>query len=114
MTLFRCTWFDVYDQKRGVKMDEYGFVSVNRRRCLNINEPLVLVSQASQVFYVIDHSNKGWHIVQNVQQRDSFDILEKKNHDLEEKNNSLRFAASSCLLLLHYFFMVMILYSIFW
>ncbi|KAH0724548.1 hypothetical protein KY284_000413 [Solanum tuberosum] len=35
--------------ERGVKMDEYGFVSVNRRRYLKINEPFVLASQASQV-----------------------------------------------------------------
>ncbi|KAH0643766.1 hypothetical protein KY290_035217 [Solanum tuberosum] len=35
--------------ERGVKMDEYGFVSVNRRRYLKINEPFVKASQASQV-----------------------------------------------------------------
>jgi len=43
-------WFDVYDQKRGVNMDEYGFVTVNSWRYLKINEPFVLASQASQVF----------------------------------------------------------------
>ncbi|KAH0681571.1 hypothetical protein KY284_022656 [Solanum tuberosum] len=47
--LFRCMWFDVYDQMRGVKTDEHGFVSVNRRRYLKINEPFVLASEASQV-----------------------------------------------------------------
>ncbi|WMV54979.1 hypothetical protein MTR67_048364 [Solanum verrucosum] len=83
--LFRCMWFD---QKRGVKMDEYGFVSANRRRYLKINEQFVLASQASQVFYAIDHSNKGWHIVQKVQPRDAFDNLEKKYDDLEELDNS--------------------------
>jgi len=86
--LFRCMWFDVYDQNRGFKMDEYGSVSANRRRYLKINEPFVLASQASQVFYAIDHSNKGWHIVQKVQPRDSFDNLEKKDDDLEELDNS--------------------------
>ena len=36
--------------KRGeLKMDEY----------FKMNEPFKLVSHASQVFYVIDHSNKG-------------------------------------------------------
>ncbi|XP_070021633.1 uncharacterized protein [Nicotiana sylvestris] len=32
IALFRCTWFDVYDQEKGVKIYEYGFVSVNRHR----------------------------------------------------------------------------------
>uniref|UniRef100_A0A3Q7FIW5 Uncharacterized protein n=1 Tax=Solanum lycopersicum TaxID=4081 RepID=A0A3Q7FIW5_SOLLC len=41
-------------------MDEYGFVSVNRRRCLNINEPLVLVSQASQVRFNLEKQKKFW------------------------------------------------------
>lgn len=55
---------------------------------LKINEPFGLASQASQVFYAIDHSNKGWHIVQKVQPRDSFDNLEKKDDDLEDLDNS--------------------------
>ncbi|WMV51053.1 hypothetical protein MTR67_044438 [Solanum verrucosum] len=32
--LFQCTWFDVYDQKKGVKMDEYGFVDMNPSKTL--------------------------------------------------------------------------------
>ncbi|XP_059279095.1 uncharacterized protein LOC132033211 [Lycium ferocissimum] len=84
VVLFRCLWFDVYDQERGIKEDKYGFVSVNRQRFLKINEPFVLANQASQVFYVNDLSNKGWHVVRKVQPRDSFDVGEKEDDDLEE------------------------------
>jgi len=57
--LFRCNWFDVYDKIKGVKKDEYDFVSVNPGRVLKTNEPFILAEQASQVFYAIDNSNKG-------------------------------------------------------
>ncbi|WMV29726.1 hypothetical protein MTR67_023111 [Solanum verrucosum] len=56
--LFRCNWFDVYGKVKGVKIDEYDFVSVNPRRFLKTNEPFVLANQASQVFYANDNSNK--------------------------------------------------------
>ncbi|KAH0729502.1 hypothetical protein KY290_000621 [Solanum tuberosum] len=81
--LFRCAWFDVYDQERGIKVDEYGFVSVNRKRLLKVKEPFVLANQASQVFYVDDLSNKGWHVVRKVQPRDSFDVGENTDGDLD-------------------------------
>ncbi|XP_060182268.1 uncharacterized protein LOC132611929 [Lycium barbarum] len=84
VVLFRCLWFDVFDQERGIKVDKYGFVSVNRQRFLKINEPFVLANQASQVFYANDLSNKGWHVVRKVQPRDSFDVGEKEEDDLEE------------------------------
>ncbi|WMV07966.1 hypothetical protein MTR67_001351 [Solanum verrucosum] len=57
--LFRCNWFDVYDKIKGIKTDEYDFVSVNPSRFLKTNEPFVLANQASQVFYASDNSNKG-------------------------------------------------------
>ncbi|XP_057993145.1 uncharacterized protein LOC131174101 [Hevea brasiliensis] len=52
VVLFRCNWWDVYDRVRGVKIDEYGGVSVNCKRTLKTNEPFILANQASQVFYV--------------------------------------------------------------
>ncbi|WMV45959.1 hypothetical protein MTR67_039344 [Solanum verrucosum] len=42
--LFRCTWFDVYDQKKGVKMDEYGFVDMNPSKTLQYE-----MGQASKI-----------------------------------------------------------------
>nr|XP_016473713.1 PREDICTED: uncharacterized protein LOC107795561 [Nicotiana tabacum] len=86
--LFRCMWFDLYDQEKRVKMDEYGFVSVSCQRLLKTNEPFVLANQALQVFYVDDPSNKGWHVARKVLPHDTFDILQEKDDDLENLDNS--------------------------
>ncbi|WMV10036.1 hypothetical protein MTR67_003421 [Solanum verrucosum] len=86
--LFRCNWFDVYDEIRGVKKDEYDFVSVNPSRFLKTNEPFILADQASQVFYANDNSNKGWQVVRKTQPRDSFDIVEQIDDDTVELGSS--------------------------
>jgi len=44
--MLHCKWLDVYDKLRGIKMDEYGFVSVNCNRQLKSNEPFILASHA--------------------------------------------------------------------
>ena len=75
-------WFDVYDQQRGNKVDEYDFIRVNCKRFLKINEPFVLADQASQVFYADDLANNGCHTVQKVQARDSCDVGDKEDDDL--------------------------------
>ena len=74
VVMFRCKWFDVSDKLRGIKMDEYGFVSVNCNRQLKSNEPFILASQASQAFYAIDQVNKGWHVVLKSQPQYSGDM----------------------------------------
>ncbi|KAH0655500.1 hypothetical protein KY285_030382 [Solanum tuberosum] len=82
--LFRCNWFDVYDEIKGVKKDEYDFVSVNPDRFLKTNEPFVLADQAFQVFYANDNSNKGWQVVRKTQPRDSYEIVEQMHDDIVE------------------------------
>ncbi|WMV08999.1 hypothetical protein MTR67_002384 [Solanum verrucosum] len=84
VTLFRCNWFDVYDEIKGVKKDEYDFVSANPDRFLKTNEPFVLADQASQVFYAKDNSNKGWQVVRKTQPRDSYEIVEQMDDDIVE------------------------------
>ncbi|KAH0698096.1 hypothetical protein KY289_015578, partial [Solanum tuberosum] len=88
--LFRCNWFDVYDEIKGVKKDEYDFVSVNPDRFLKTNEPFVLVDQASQVFYANDNSNKGWQVVRKTQPRDSYEIVEQMHDDIVELGSPLQ------------------------
>lgn len=80
--LFRCKWFDVYDKIKGVKKDEYDFMSVNPSRLLKTNEPFVLANQASQVFYANDNANKGWHVVMKTQPRDSYEIVKQMDDDI--------------------------------
>ncbi|KAH0721508.1 hypothetical protein KY284_006538 [Solanum tuberosum] len=84
VTLFRCNWFDEYDEIKGVKKDEYDFVSVNLDRFLKTNEPFVFADQASQVFYANDNSNKGWQVVRKTQPRDSYEIVEQIDDDIVE------------------------------
>lgn len=82
--LFRCNWFDVYDEIKRVKKDEYDLVSVNPSRFLKTNEPFVLSGQASQVFYANDNLSKGWQIVRKTQPCDSYDIVEQMDDDFVE------------------------------
>ncbi|WMV40449.1 hypothetical protein MTR67_033834 [Solanum verrucosum] len=89
LVLFRCMWFDVYDNEMGVKMDKYDFVSVNPQRFLKTDEPFVLANQASQVFYARDHSNKGWNVVRKFLPRDTFDDMQKNDNDFEDLHYSI-------------------------
>ncbi|KAH0655355.1 hypothetical protein KY285_030237 [Solanum tuberosum] len=89
--LFRCNWFDVYDEIKGVKKDEYDFVSVNPDIFLKTNEPFVLADQASQVFYANDNSNKGKGRGQGLTNSTLFTsqgmaTIPKNSIDLEKEN----------------------------
>ncbi|WMV08510.1 hypothetical protein MTR67_001895 [Solanum verrucosum] len=84
VVLFHCNWFDVCDEIKGVKKDEYDLVSVNPDRFLKTNEPFVLADQASQVFYANDNSNKDWQVVRKTQPRDSYEIVEQMDDDIVE------------------------------
>ncbi|CAN1832649.1 hypothetical protein LINPERHAP1_LOCUS33550, partial [Linum perenne] len=77
VVLFRCDWCDVYDNVKGMKVDEYGLVCVNLKKMLKTNEPFVLASQASQVFFVDDRVHKKWHVVVRVQPRDTYALSEE-------------------------------------
>ena len=74
--LFKCTWVD--DQnRRGYKTDEFGFPMVNFTHSIHggeeiVDEPYVLASQATQVFYVEDKRHKDWCVVKT-KVRDVFD-----------------------------------------
>lgn len=84
VVLFRCKWWDVYDKLRGVKSDEYGFVSVNCNKQLKTNEPFILASQARQAFYVNDNINKGWQLVSKTQPRNYNEMADDENDGRNE------------------------------
>ena len=75
--LFKCKW--VHDQhRRGYRTDEFGFPMVNFTHFIHggdkmIDEPYVLASQATQVFYVEDKRHKDWYAVVKTKARDVFD-----------------------------------------
>ena len=70
--VFKCRWFDVLSPNRGIKVDKYGFESVNINRTIRTqnHDPFVLASQAHQVFYVTDMASRpGWKIVTRIPPR---------------------------------------------
>ncbi|CAI0389395.1 unnamed protein product [Linum tenue] len=81
VVMFKCEWWDVENIDRGVKVDKYGFVSVNTSRKLVTNEPFVLASQVEQVFYAQDGSNPNWIVVLKGQSQSSFDHFSEDSVD---------------------------------
>ena len=69
----------VHDEhRRGYRIDEFGFPMVNFTHFIHggdemIDEPYVLASQATQVFYVEDIRQKDWYVVVKTKVRDVFD-----------------------------------------
>ncbi|XP_020271111.1 uncharacterized protein LOC109846297 [Asparagus officinalis] len=76
VVLFRCKWWDVHGKGKetALKEDKNGFISINCRHLLKTNDHFILAGQASQVFYVEDITNEGWHVVLKAQPRDSYDM----------------------------------------
>ncbi|OIT02316.1 hypothetical protein A4A49_56833, partial [Nicotiana attenuata] len=70
--------------------NEHDIVSVNWGRFLKINEPFVLVDQASQLFYANDNFNKGWCVARKTQPRDSYEILQQMDGDVVELKNPIQ------------------------
>ncbi|XP_075669816.1 uncharacterized protein LOC142639540 [Castanea sativa] len=86
--LFKCQWANVI-RGRGCKKDDFGFLLVNFSRLIHkddrlIDEPYVLASQVSQVFYVEDVRHKDWVVVVQTKPREVFDIGIKAIDDDEE------------------------------
>ena len=89
VVLFKCDWWDVINTGRGIKRDEYGYISVNFTRTLSTDEPFVLASQAKQIFYVKNANESNWHTVIEMQPRDLYQMSEKiSNGDPEPLQQS--------------------------
>lgn len=69
--LLRCVWFHAEE-------DDYGFIRVNRNKCICKEEPFILASQAHQIFYVEDPTKKDWYYVENIS-NDHLDSKECEN-----------------------------------
>ena len=83
--LFKCQWVDVISG-RWCKKDEFGFPLVNFSRLIHtgdwlIDEPYVLASQVSQVFYVKNVRHKDWAVVVKIKPREVFDVSINASHD---------------------------------
>lgn len=78
VVLFNCDWWDVHKKGKGIKIDKHGLISVNTRLKLRTNEPYVLLSQARQVFYVVDGNDPKWLVVVKTEPRHHYDMAKEK------------------------------------
>ena len=77
--LFKCKWFDTNHKNKKIHQDPH-FTVINISSTWYENDPFVLVTQAHQVFYLDDYKNgQNWKVVQKVQHRHMWDILEVDN-----------------------------------
>uniref|UniRef100_A0A803NDN4 DUF4216 domain-containing protein n=1 Tax=Chenopodium quinoa TaxID=63459 RepID=A0A803NDN4_CHEQI len=87
--VYKCAWFDVQHLGRGYKVDDHGFVSVNKRGSLKTDEVYVLESQVEQVFYIQDPKTDDWQFVIKTQPRDLYDMPSKDIVDQAEINDQV-------------------------
>nr|XP_051202323.1 uncharacterized protein LOC127315924 [Lolium perenne] len=78
VVLFRCDWFDLGGRKPGLDDDGH-FKSVNTEKFWYKNDPFLLTSQATKVFYVPDTKLKGkWQVVQKFHHRHLWSVKENE------------------------------------
>ncbi|XP_004289417.1 PREDICTED: uncharacterized protein LOC101293531 [Fragaria vesca subsp. vesca] len=92
--LFHCNWFDTATKGKGYKEDRYGILSVNNKGKLNTQEPFVLASQATQVYYVEGIKNSTWSVVVETKPRNVFEMPtdEEEPYQQEESQTSHTYA----------------------
>jgi hypothetical protein len=76
--LFKCDWAD-NTRGRGYKLDKYGLTLVNFRNLVHkgdkiTDEPYVLTSQVSQVYYVTDDRDPDWACALRTKPRNVYDL----------------------------------------
>ena len=77
--LFKCKWFDTNRKYKRIQQDPH-FTIIDISSTWYENDLFVLATQAHQVLYLDDYKNdKNWKVVQKVQHRHLWDILEKDN-----------------------------------
>ncbi|KAM0861893.1 hypothetical protein ACQ4PT_045591 [Festuca glaucescens] len=97
MVLFRCDWVDNRVQDKWVKTDKFGVTTVNFNHLFSSgdklsDEPFILASQATQVYYVPEANDKGWcAVVQNKKPHDTYSMtaLDDENKDDGHDNEGL-------------------------
>jgi len=88
--LFKCDWADIR-KDRGWSEDEYGITLVNFKNLIHkgekiLDDPYVLSSQVSQVYYVRDDWNPDWCCVLRTKPRNVYDIGQGEGNNDEGLN----------------------------
>ena len=76
------------------KKNEFGISLVNFSRLIHtggqlIDEPYVLASQASQVFYVKDVRHKDWAVVVKTKPREVLEVVINASHDDDDNDDEV-------------------------
>ena len=80
IVLFKCDWVDNRAQDKWVQVDYLGVTRVNFKHLLKSDEPFILASQATQVYYVQDDLDKDWCFVRSFPHpRDLYDMFEAED-----------------------------------
>ncbi|KAA0035027.1 hypothetical protein E5676_scaffold155G00610 [Cucumis melo var. makuwa] len=85
--LFKCRWYDIDVNKSQRTHVEVGYKSLNTSRFWYVEEPVILATQAYQVFYVNDPKNgSNWKVVQVVQNKRIWDVPEVEDVENDHIN----------------------------
>jgi hypothetical protein len=89
--LFKCDWADIQPNK-GYKKDEYGFDLLNFNNLIHTgaritDDPFVLPSQISQVYYVQDPIHPNWNVAVKTKPRNVYDVGEGESSDYAEADS---------------------------
>jgi hypothetical protein len=76
--LFKCDWAD-NTRGRGYKLDKHGLTLVNFKNLVHkgdtiTDEPYMLTSQVSQVFYINDDRDSNWACTVRTKPRSVYDV----------------------------------------
>ncbi|WVZ49373.1 hypothetical protein U9M48_000740, partial [Paspalum notatum var. saurae] len=82
VVLFRCDWFDTDGKKSRMKDDGY-MKSINVGNCWYKDDPFILATQATKVFYLEDTKHGGnWRVVQKFAHRHLWSVAENDSEEL--------------------------------
>lgn len=81
--IFKCDWVN---NRNGVRVDEWGFTSVDFGKVGYTTEPFILATQAKQVFYVRDQLDPERSIVLATPQRLYYDDEDEEEEEIDEDN----------------------------
>jgi hypothetical protein len=87
--LFKCVWVDNRVHNKWVRTDKFGITSANFKYLFNTgekisDEPFILSSQASQVYYVPDPIETEWVTVVQPKPRDLYRSDDAENELLDD------------------------------
>ncbi|CAM8932248.1 unnamed protein product [Rhodiola kirilowii] len=87
VVLFKCDWYDVFDNIRGYRTTNHGYALVNTKRRLQTNAPFIIACQAEQVFYVHKIGDPNWQYVIQNKPRNFYDVpkSEQQHHSDSEE-----------------------------